>query len=331
MIQGSPDSLDEKEWNEYLASHPSANVFQTPEMHEVYKRTNNYQPVFLTHMRNRELGGILLAHIINESSGLFKNMTARCVVQGGPLVSGKDAIEPLMGRCLDEVGKRCIYSDVRNLRDTGEYRGVLERLGYAYEDHINYIIDIDRPEVEVLSGFDKGRRKGIRRAEKSGLDVKEIKNKDDIGILYELLKHTYSKIKIPVADASLFTAGHDVLKPKNMSIGFLAYYKDECIAGRVLLCYKDTIYDWYAGALDTHRDKCANELLVWHALKWGMEHNYKRFDFGGAGNPNEKYGPREFKRRFNGELVGYGRYKMIHKPAMFFMSKQGLKIWRKFA
>jgi len=41
------DSPDTKQWSEFVLNHPHGNIFQTPEMAEVYRRTKNYEPVTL--------------------------------------------------------------------------------------------------------------------------------------------------------------------------------------------------------------------------------------------------------------------------------------------
>ena len=41
------DSPDTKQWGEFVLNHPYGNIFQTPEMAEVYRRTKNYAPVTL--------------------------------------------------------------------------------------------------------------------------------------------------------------------------------------------------------------------------------------------------------------------------------------------
>ncbi len=40
------DSIDPKKWGEFVRDHPQGNIFQTPEMAEVYRRTENYAPIF---------------------------------------------------------------------------------------------------------------------------------------------------------------------------------------------------------------------------------------------------------------------------------------------
>ena len=38
------------------------------------------------------------------------------------------------------------------------------------------------------------------------------------------------------------------------------------------------------------------------------------FDFGGAGKPVVHYGVRDYKMKFGGKLVNYGRLTLVHNP-----------------
>ena len=41
------DSPGTKQWREFVFDHPQGNIFQTPEMAEVYTKTKNYEPITL--------------------------------------------------------------------------------------------------------------------------------------------------------------------------------------------------------------------------------------------------------------------------------------------
>jgi serine/alanine adding enzyme len=41
------NSPDKTQWCEFVYNHPQGNIFQTPEMAEVYERTKNYEPITL--------------------------------------------------------------------------------------------------------------------------------------------------------------------------------------------------------------------------------------------------------------------------------------------
>jgi lipid II:glycine glycyltransferase (peptidoglycan interpeptide bridge formation enzyme) len=64
-------------------------------------------------------------------------------------------------------------------------------------------------------------------------------------------------------------------------------------------------------------------------MTWGHESGYRLLDFGGAGLPEEEYGPREFKRRFGGRLVNLGRYTIVHKPKMLKLIQNLYKVRRR--
>ena len=64
------DSPDTKQWSEFVLNHPHENIFQTPEMAEVYLRTKNYAPVSLAAINDTgEMLAVLQAVVIKELSG----------------------------------------------------------------------------------------------------------------------------------------------------------------------------------------------------------------------------------------------------------------------
>ncbi|MFQ6055650.1 MAG: hypothetical protein ACE5J3_06685 [Methanosarcinales archaeon] len=60
------NSVKKEKWDEFVYNHPHGNIFQTPDMAEVYKRTKNYEPITLAVVdeNNDEIKAILLAVVI---------------------------------------------------------------------------------------------------------------------------------------------------------------------------------------------------------------------------------------------------------------------------
>jgi lipid II:glycine glycyltransferase (peptidoglycan interpeptide bridge formation enzyme) len=98
------------------------------------------------------------------------------------------------------------------------------------------------------------------------------------------------------------------------------------VGTRITLNYKDMVYDWYAGS--KAEVDYVDEALVWHVLKENAG-KYKVFDFGGAGHPDKPYGVREFKRRFGGEMVNFGRYEKVHSKLKYGMVNVGFSLYSK--
>ena len=113
-------SIDINKWSSFVNNHPNGNIFQTPEMYEVYKNTSNYEPLFLSVVNeNDEIHATLLAVIQKEQKGFLGKFTARSIIIGGPLVKNHDEIvlDYLFHSYDDEVKHKVIYTQIRNLND----------------------------------------------------------------------------------------------------------------------------------------------------------------------------------------------------------------------
>lgn len=319
-------------WKSFVDNHPNGNIFQTPEMYEVYKNTVNNEPVFLAVTENNEVLGVLLGVIQKEISGLFGVFTSRCIVTGGPLI--KDNNPEVLALLLEEfttvLKNKTIFSQFRNLWEWNSLISVFKDHGFKYDPHLDILINIDRPENEIWDSLHSKARNKIRLAEKAGLKFEIIEpNKVNISIIYEILKEVYGKAKIPLADISLFEKAVDMLGPNN-HIKIFGALKDKKIIGfRLGLLYKDLIYDWYAGSFSSYYNEHPNDFLPFKTMAWGQKNGYRVFDFGGAGKPNQPYGVRDHKMKFGGELLEFGRFEKIHKPILMEIAKFGLQIYKK--
>jgi lipid II:glycine glycyltransferase (peptidoglycan interpeptide bridge formation enzyme) len=87
------------------------------------------------------------------------------------------------------------------------------------------------------------------------------------------------------------------------------------------------IYELYiCGLDDEYKEQYPSVMATWAAMEYATQNNIPIFDFMGAGKPDERYGVREFKARFGGELVEYGRFIKINQPVLYKLGKFGLKL-----
>ena len=331
------EEVDKKDWGEFVYQHPKGNIFQTPEMYEVYKGTNNYEPELVCVLNGeQEIQGLLVSVIQKEFQGLLGGFTSRCVAWGGPLIDPtlgrKDRIA-VLSRILqhqnDTVRKRAIYAEIRNLWEATEHREVFRDCGYEYLEHLDILLDLRKGEDKLWSEMNKKRRNTIKKAMNSSIEIKIADKESDVAKIYDIYKDVYSHAKHPLAHQSLFLNAHRVLHPKDMILNLVACHDKKVIGAISLLLYKGMMYDWYAGANIQDRSKHPNDLLPWEAMKWGMKNGYEVFDFGGAGDPNEEYTIRDFKKKFGGEFVSYGRYQAILQKAKMKIAKAGFKALKK--
>ena len=329
--------IDKDKWSDFVKDHPKGLIFQTPEMHEVFQGTKNYQPLFVGLANNKgEIIGTLSSTIQKEFGGPIGGLTARCVTWGAPLIDNnldentrKKALTEMLKQQEKTAKSKAIYMEFRNRWDTSKDKTTFEEAGYEYEEELEILIDVTKNEDELWSGMSKSRRKGINRAKKLELEFYEHPENESLDKFYTTIVETYDNVKVPLADVTYFSSARKILGPKNMARYFCVKKDDELLATRIVLTYKDLIFDWYAGGTEEGKRSYAGEFLVWNILLWGHENGYKTFAFGGGGKPDEDYGPREFKRRFGGLFVNYGRYKKIFKKAKMKIAMMGLKAYKK--
>jgi len=324
------DELDTELWSDFVREHLQGNVFQTPEMAEVYRRARGYEPVFLCLFDGGELKALLLASLISESHFLSW-LSTRSIIAGGPLaepgVSGS-ALQFLLDAYEDVVSKRAVYTQVRSMQSSG-IEALFASSGYRGEERLNFLIDLDRSPEELWRSIPKARRKNIRRAEKLGVTVEEVKSSSLLPVFHRLVRDTYRRVRLPVADISLFQAAFEVLRPRAMARFYLAWHGDVAVASRVVLTYNGVVYDWYAGTSSAHMKLYANEAIVWRVLQDAGEEGQRLFDFGGAGRPGENAGRYHFKKRFGGREVRTMRYEKVHQTWKMKVARAGYGVYKR--
>ncbi|MCL7414300.1 MAG: GNAT family N-acetyltransferase, partial [ANME-2 cluster archaeon] len=280
------DTFDRQQWDEFIHDHPHGNIFQTTEMAEVYRQTKDYDPISLAAFDSDsgKILAILQAVVIREIGGILGSFSARSVIQGGPVfVGGEEGLESvakLMEHYDGVVGKKIVYSQIRNMWDTQGIRDILSSLGYIYEEHLNFLIDLDRPADEIWSNIHKSRRKGINRAEKTGISIRYLEELVELDDCHDLIEETYKNVKMPFADITLLKAAFGILGPIGVADFYIASQDGKPVGTRITLKYNGKVHDWYAGSLKNAA--YVDEAIVWHILKENAG-KQKVFDFGGAG------------------------------------------------
>ena len=324
--------VDKDKWSEFINNHPNGNIFQTPEMYKVYENTKNYEPILIAvEDDNNEILGILLAVIQKEHAGLLGKLSSRAIIWGGPVIKNDDleVLDFMLSEYNKLIKKKAIYSQFRNLWECNDAeKEVFEKNGYKFEEHLDIIHDLTKPIYEHLMQMHKGRRKNIRRAIRYGLELKKIDNKKELIESLELIKDTYKRVQLPMPDDSLFISAFEILQAQGFVKFFKASFEDRTIGVRFVFCYNNLIYDWFAGAHENFIDKYPNDFLPWKVMEWGHENGFNTFDFGGAGKPNIPYGVRDYKLKFGGELVNWGRFEKVHKSALMKIGKFGFKMYQ---
>lgn len=329
------NSLPEKDWSGFVAQHPLGNIFHTPEMCQVFAQTPRHQPrLWAAVDGDCHIRALLPLVNVTVVNGLLRMFTTRAVAYGGVLVAPdgaeEEALTVLLQTYRRAVKHRVLFTELRNLSNVSHLQPALARCEFAYEGHLNFLIDLQRPVDRIWSSLHSNARDNVKKARRKGVLVEEVTSLAEVPAAYSVLSQVYSEVQVPLAPLSLFEATFQVLHPKQMMKLCIAKVDNVCIAVGLYLPYKDVVYAWYGGALRDYAAYKANDLLNWHILEWAAAQGFRTFDFGGAGRPDEDYGPRTFKAKFGGELVEFGRNVHAASKRLLQLSQLGYRLYRQF-
>lgn len=323
--------VSEADWEAFVQDHPDCNVFQSPDIVKFYRAIEEYKPVTLFSIdKDGRIAGVMVAYIISDGGFLRRRLTSRAIVTGGPLIKKGDefSTDVLIREMKRKVNGEVNYIQIRNLNSTSELSGKFTKYGYTFEEHLNILIDLTKTIETLRAELHPTRRKQIDRAARRGVEIAIPENPDGATLdsCYSILSSVYKRAGLPLPSPAFFAEAFNVLGKRNRLKVFLAMHNERIIGFRYVMVYKDVIYDWFAGSIPEYNDKYPNDILPWSIIQWGREHGFKIFDFGGAGHPSERYGVRDYKLKFGGNTVNFGRYLYIFRPLVYYPAKYYLRL-----
>jgi lipid II:glycine glycyltransferase (peptidoglycan interpeptide bridge formation enzyme) len=325
------DQLKKAGWKEYVQQHTHGNFFQLPEAHDLFSKVTGYTPVVIgcTDASN-SLQGILLC-VIQQEPAFYGRLTSRAIVWGGPVCSSPQAASALLKEYDKQISGKAIYSQFRNMFDCSSIKPAFLDQGFTALEHLNYLVNTaDTTPEQLLTAMSKSKARQIKKGIQSATIV-EATTQAEADEFYFLLKKLYTeKVHKPLPPKIFFDAYLTDIVSKGLGKYLLIKLEGKVIGGIMSpVMPGKAIYEWYIAGLDKdYKEQYPSILATWAAIKAGSEEQLQHFDFLGAGKPDADYGVREFKAKFGGELVNYGRFEKIHQPLLMKVGTLGLKFYK---
>ncbi len=265
--------------------------------------------------------------IIQKENGIKSHFTRRAIIYGGPILSAnveKPHILTLFKTVINYLKNKVIYIETRNFNDYSNFKEILSSIGFEYHPHLNFHLKCDTEE-KIQQKLSKGKLRDIKKSLKEGASFRQAKHQKEIEAYYTILSDLYKeKVKTPLPELYFFIT----LWSQKLAKFLLVFYKDEVIGGVICPVFKNKVmYEWYACGKDkVHKNIFASTLAIWSGISYACNNNIKRFDFMGAGKPDEDYGVREFKSKFGGDLVEHGRFIYVANPFLYSIGKKAVKV-----
>ncbi|MFN3189920.1 MAG: lipid II:glycine glycyltransferase FemX [Aureliella sp.] len=318
-------------WNQYVHEHPKGTVFHTRELVEAFANTPSNAPIALAATdSNGKVVALLVAVRIATINGWLSRFASRSIFYAEPLCDSTDdgiaALKQLLRVHDRKMKSTTLFSEVRAIKAAECERSALEQSGYEYSDYLNYVVDTRPDQDELFSRLSKSCRSKVKRSIKRGVEIEAGESKEQLDTMYRLVQTSYERSGVPLVDRRLFTEALERLGNEVVQVR-IARFEGEAVAAGISLAFRGRFYAWYGGGM--RRPGIAPfDVLTWDEIRWASENGFQCYDFGGAGWPDEEYGPREFKAKFGGDLVSYGRYRKVSAPVALKLAEQSYALLR---
>lgn len=332
-LRTSIDSRLIGEWNQFIQDHAHGSVLQSFFSHQLFDQTKYFTPVFLGCFDEQDnLQGVLLGVLIREKSKLKGLFSTRLVVYGGPLVNEQHPEKMqifafLINHLIKAAANKSIFIQVRASYDLSPYQDVFEKSGFKWVPRLNLLIDTTDKKY-FTDAISASKRRQVRKSLAKGAQVSEPTGIEQVREFYGILTDLYRKrVRKPLPDWSFFEAFYRLMHQFENGKLLLITYEERVIGGIMSPYLKGkSLFEWYVCGLDAEfksKGIYPSVLATWAAIGYAGKAGCKIFDFMGVGKPDESYGVRDFKMKFGGQTVNYGRYIRINNRFSYAIAELG--------
>lgn len=314
-------------WNQQVLNNPDrGNVFQSTEFAE-QKQAGGWTPRFLVAdnlaitVLEKTVFGLGKLWYIPKGPGVVS------IRQLGDLLPDLEQFALDNGVFAVKIEPELIKSS-ETLADLMKLR--LVKVSPIQPNFSTVLIDTSKSIDTIMANLNQKGRHAIKRAERDGVTVKQVKTTDDsCKKMHSLLAETAAG-SFRIRSYAYYKAFWQRYAQADLGQLFFAYVDDQVVAGAFAIAFgeKGTYKD---GASVRERTVYgASHLLQWHVIKWTKSKGVKIHDLCGVPpsdqikDPDHQwYGIGRFKTSFNKEVTDYvGAYDIVIKPTQY-------KIWRK--
>ena len=325
------EEINSRAWDALAKASSVTSWFQTREAYDFFGGLSFLETFAFGVEDEGALKGVVVGYIQKDGGRLKRFFSRRAIILGGPLLADEISDEELvllLKTLKEQLKRKAIYIETRNFNNYGRWRLTFEQCGFAYEPHYDIWVDTSSMDV-VNDNLGKSRKRDIRVSLRDGATVVVQPTMEQVKEYYAILSKLYkNKVKTPLFPLQFF----EKLYGLPSSAFLLVEYGGKIVGGTVCVgLHGKALYEMYACGLDgVNKNIFPSELATFAGLQFASDHGFPRFDMMGAGSPDDGgYGVRDFKLKFGGELVEFGRHIHVCNRLLFGVGKMGVKLMKK--
>jgi hypothetical protein len=289
-------------WDDLLLSCPDYSFFHSSAWSRVLAESYGYTPLYFTVLEKGKVRALMPIMEVNSfitgKRGVSLPFTDFC----DPIVLNGIPFRELLN-CIIEYGQKHGWKYL-------ELRGGQNFLTFnsPSSTYLGHTLHLSKDHGGLLSTFRDSTRRNIKKAVKEGVKAEISNSLESIKDFYRLNCMTRRQHGLPPQPFSFFKKIYDHAVSKNLGLVILASYSQRVIAGAIYFHLAEkAVYKYGASDLG-HQDLRANNLVMWEAIKWYSQNEFKSLCFGRTEPENQ--GLIQFKSGWGTtqQQINYYRY-----------------------
>ncbi|GBR76524.1 putative methicillin resistance protein [Candidatus Termititenax persephonae] len=181
------------------------------------------------------------------------------------------------------------------------------------------LIDLRRPEEELLNSFHEKTRYNIRLAGRKGVTVSLLSGEEELRDFYRIMQGMAARQGYALQPYAYYQY---LWQNPPLAKIYLAKFADKVIGGVVTLAFRDTAYYMYGAFDGACRQLMGNYLIHWEIMRQGRAAGLQYYDLQGVPLNKDAQHPMHgfyrFKKGFNGQETEFiGEYDYAPCPWVY--------------
>lgn len=303
-IYESAQAIDRNEWEHLLNQSDAASFYHSIEWLAALERAKSWEPAHIVVYKKGNPVGLLPSFVTSIDRTPYARLVSVNPGYGNPLLTGDR--EEVLGRLLDaiealpaaKVASHALRSD---RLDHLALKEQLAESGYRLSVGGKFVLSLQNNWEDILEKMHRDRRSNIRRGLDSEASVEERSLEEDLDDFYRAYCSKMEELGSKPRPKPFFNeladrAADDLLLLTVFAEGerrgshlYLLDNRQQRLRHYLVTITSDD-FQYYSG-----------ELMHKYAIQWGLDNDWKHYDFGGN-NSDFRTGGYQYKSQFGGEL-----------------------------
>ena len=304
-------------WDTVIRRCPNTTAFQSTAWRNALDDTfKQLQPVYLLLKQHEAVIGAVPAFIFEPIPGIRLWHSMPWNLFGGPQIEESAHVNTTdllstIETYLQTTSKQKSWSELcltLSPTNTTKYDDYLTTHGWTRHERFTHLLQTDTDINTLWAAYNKRVRGAVRKAEKSGVQVINTDDKEDLSTFYEMYLSTLKRLGGTPKPRSLM----EKLLDSGISKLAIAKYRDKIIAGLLYLYYNHTVTLWCEASLPEYLQYRPNNAIFHHIITWACAEGYKTVDFGAS--PPESKGLIAHKEQYRAKRANFCTYTKTVSP-----------------